>query len=358
LVEYVQEKVKSVYCQIEAMGIDLRPFLTPSPIVISQLANKVIAVDAHNAIYQFLATIRGPTGELLKDSKGEVTSHLSGLFYRNTNLLIDNLKLIYIFDGKPSLLKSKEIERRRQAKEEASQKYQEAMIEGRFEEARKYSQGTSILTDEMIEESKEILKLLGIPYIQAPSEGEATAAHLTKSNIAYTCASQDYDSILFGARRLTRNLAISGKRKVPNRNLYVEVQTEMIEHQQVLDQTKLTHRQLIDVGILIGTDFNPGGVPGIGPKTALKLIRENGKLENVEKIKDTLSDIPYQEIRDIFLKPEVSNVDNVKFAEARHDDIVNFLCIKKNFSTDRVNGTLAKLKKSIAQRTPSLEKWF
>jgi flap endonuclease-1 len=358
LVEYVQEKVKSVYCHIEAMGLDLRPFLTPSHIVISQLANKVIAVDAHNAIYQFLATIRGPTGELLKNNKGEVTSHLSGLFYRNTNLLIDNLKLIYIFDGKPSLLKSKEIERRRQAKEEASQKYQEAMIEGRFEEARKYSQGTSVLTDEMIEESKEILKLLGIPYIQAPSEGEATAAHLTKSNIAYTCASQDYDSILFGARRLTRNLAISGKRKVPNRNLYVEVQTEMIEHQQVLDQTKLTQEQLIDVGILIGTDFNPGGVPGIGPKTALKLIREYGKLEKVEKIKDTLSGIPYKEIRDIFLKPEVSRVDNVEFAEARHDDIINFLCIEKNFSTDRVNGTLEKLKKSIAQRTQSLEKWF
>jgi len=340
------------------MGIDLKPFVVPSPIVISELTNKVIAVDAHNAIYQFLATIRGPTGELLMNNKGDVTSHLSGLFYRNTNLLIDNLKLIYIFDGKPSLLKSKEIERRRKAKEEASQKYQEAMIEGRIEDARKYSQATSTLTDKMIEESKEILNLLGIPYIQAPSEGEATAAHLTKSDLAYTCASQDYDSILFGAKRLTRNLAISGKRKVPNRNMYVEVETEMIEHQQVLDQTKLTQEQLIDVGILIGTDFNPGGVPGIGPKTALKLIREYGKLEKIEKIKEALPTIPYQEIRDIFLKPEVSNVDKVEFSEPRHDDIINFLCIEKNFSTDRVNGALEKLKKSITQRTQSLEKWF
>jgi flap endonuclease-1 len=335
------------------MGIDLKPFVVPSPIVISELANKVIAVDAHNAIYQFLATIRGPTGELLMNSKGDVTSHLSGLFYRNTNLLIDNLKLIYIFDGKPSLLKSKEIERRRQAKEEASQKYQEAIIEGRIEDARKYSQATSILTDKMIEESKEILNLLGIPYIQAPSEGEATAAHLTKSDLAYACASQDYDSILFGAKRLTRNLTISA-----NRNMYVEVETEMIEHQQVLDQTKLTQEQLIDVGILIGTDFNPGGVPGIGPKTALKLIREYGKLEKIEKIKNTLPTIPYQEIRDIFLKPEVSNAENVEFSEPRYDDIINFLCIEKNFSTDRVNGSLEKLKKSIAHRTQSLEKWF
>ncbi|MGC1929264.1 MAG: flap endonuclease-1 [Candidatus Nitrosopolaris sp.] len=354
----MQEKVKSFYSQIEVMGLDLKPFVMPSPIVISELANKVIAVDAHNAIYQFLATIRGPIGELLTNNKGDVTSHLSGLFYRNINLLADNLKLIYIFDGKPSLLKSKEIERRRQAKEEASQKYQEAMTEGRFEDARKYSQATSILTDKMIEESKKILNLLGIPYIQAPSEGEATAAHLTKSDLAYTCASQDYDSILFGAKRLTRNLAISGKRKVPNRNMYVEVQIEMIEHQQVLDQTKLTQEQLIDVGILIGTDFNPGGVPGIGPKTGLKLIREYGKLENVEKIKDTLSGIPYQEIRDIFLRPAVSNADNVEFTEVRHEDIINFLCIEKNFSTDRVTGSLEKLKKSIAQRSQSLEKWF
>lgn len=342
------------------MGLDLKPLIISSPIVISELGNKVIAVDAHNSIYQFLATIRGPTGELLTNNKGDVTSHLSGLFYRNINLLADNLKLIYIFDGKPSVLKSKEIELRRQAKEEASKKYQEAITEGRFEEARKYSQATSILTDKMIEESKEILNLLGIPHIQAPSEGEATAAHLTKSDLAYTCASQDYDSILFGAKRLTRNLAISGKKKVPNRNMYVEVQTEMIEKQQVLDQTKLTQEQLIDIGILIGTDFNPGGIPGIGPKTALKLIREYGKLENIEKIKDALSGIPYQEIRNIFLKPEVFYANNVqlKSAEVRYDDIINFLCIEKNFSIDRVKGSLEKLKKSIAQHTQSLEKWF
>ena len=162
------------------MGLDLKPFVMPSPIVISQLANKVVAVDAHNAIYQFLATIRGPTGELLTNNKGDVTSHLSGLFYRNINLLADNLKLVYVFDGKPSLLKSKEIERRRQVKEEASQKYQKAVTEGRFEDARKYSQATSILTDKMIEESKEILNLLGIPYIQALSEGEATASASNK----------------------------------------------------------------------------------------------------------------------------------------------------------------------------------
>jgi len=340
------------------MGLDLRPLVTPSPIVISELGDKVVAVDAHNTIYQFLATIRGATGDLLTNSNGDVTSHLSGLFYRNINLLAENLRLVYIFDGKPSLLKSKELERRHQVKEEASQKYREAVAERRFEDARKYSQATSILTDKMIEESKKILSLLGIPHIQAPSEGEAEAALLTRAGVAFTCASQDYDSILFGAKRLTRNLTISGKRKVPNRNVYFEVETEIIDTQQLLDQTQLSQEQLIDVAILIGTDFNPGGIAGIGPKTALKLIKEHGKLENVEKIKDKLPEIPYQEIREIFLKPEASNTDNFKFTEVNYDGLVGFLCNENNFSYDRVVMTMEKLKKSKLQRSQSLEKWF
>jgi len=340
------------------MGSDLKPLIEPSPIMISELSDKVVAVDAYNTIYQFLATIRGPTGELLTNAQGDVTSHLSGLFYRNINLLTDNIKLIYIFDGKPNLLKSKEIERRRQIKHEAFEKYQEAMTEGRFEDARKYSQATSILTENMVEESKKILTLLGIPYVQAPSEGEATAAYITNQGIAFTCASQDYDSLLFGANRLTRNLTISGKRKVPNRKMYIDIEPEIIEHQRLLNQTKLTHEQLVDVGILIGTDFNPGGFVGIGPKTALKLVREYGKLENIEKIKGLLSDIPYQEIRNIFLNPEVPKVNNIQFNEVNYTSILDFLCIEKSFSTNRVTAALEKLKKSIAIRSQSLEKWF
>jgi flap endonuclease-1 len=340
------------------MGLDLKPIIEPSSITISELANKVVAVDAYNIIYQFLATIRGPTGELLTNAQGDITSHLSGLFYRNIHLLAENVKLIYIFDGKPNPLKLKEIEHRQKMKQNASERYRQAIADGRFEDARKYSQATSVLTDKMVEESKKILTLLGIPFVQAPSEGEAAAAYMTKQGIAFCCASQDYDSILFGSNRLIRNLTISGKRKVPNRKMYVEIEPEIIEHQQVLDQTKLTHEQLVDVGILIGTDFNPEGFAGIGPKTALKLIREYGKLENIEKIKDSLSCIQYQKIREIFLKPESPNVDNIQFGEADYTTLVDFLCIKKNFSTDRVTGAIEKLKKSIANRNQSLERWF
>ncbi|HJY10080.1 MAG TPA: flap endonuclease-1 [Nitrososphaeraceae archaeon] len=340
------------------MGLDLKPLVKSSPITISELSGKVIAIDAYNTIYQFLATIRGITGELLTNNNGEVTSHLSGLFYRNVNLLAEDIKLIYIFDGEPSPLKSKEIDRRRQVKQDAFNKYQEAITAGRFEDARKYGQATSVLTDKMVEESKVILTLLGIPYIQAPSEGEAAAAQLTQSNIAFACASQDYDSLLFGAKRLIRNLAISGKRKVPNRNVYVDIEPEIIEQQQLLNETGLNLEQLVDIGILIGTDFNPGGIPGIGPKTALKLVREHNKLEKIEKIEASLANIPYKEIREVFLKQEAPKINGIEFNEINYDALVNFLCTEKNFSVARVNTSLDKVKKSITNRNQSLEKWF
>jgi flap endonuclease-1 len=340
------------------MGLDLKPLINPSFIKLRDLSNRVIAVDAFNTIYQFLATIRGPTGELLSNSKGEVSSHLSGLFYRNVNLLSDNIKLVYVFDGKPSYLKFREIERRQQAKEAATEKFKDALEKGRFEDARKFGQATSVLTEKMVEESKTLLSYLGIPTIQAISEGEATAAYLTNTDQVYACASQDYDSILFGAKRLARNLTISGKRKVPNKNAYVDIVPEMFLFEDILSQMKLTKAQLIDVGILIGTDFNPGGIRGIGPKTALKLIQKYSKLEEIKSIEKELAQIPYGEIRDLFLQSEISTLPDLEFTAVNYDKVVGFLCDRMNFSLDRVNGALEKLKASIDSRNQSLEQWF
>ena len=120
------------------MGLDLKPLVTPRPLKLSELTGKVVAIDAYNTLYQFLSIIRGPTGELLTNSKGEVTSHLSGLFYRNANLLMDNIRPVYVFDGKANELKMAEIERRSQLKKEATEKYHLAIEEGRVEDARKY----------------------------------------------------------------------------------------------------------------------------------------------------------------------------------------------------------------------------
>ena len=364
------------------MGVDLKPILNSSILKISDLSNKTIAIDAYNIIYQFLATIRGPTGEPLANDRGDVTSHLSGLFYRNTNFLLENIKLVYIFDGKPHNLKKIEIERRKSVKEDAREKYEDALSEGRYEDARKYGQATSFLTKKMIEESKKLLNLLGIACIQAPSEGEATAADLTKNGIVYASASQDYDSLLFGAKKLIRNLTVSGKRKVPNKNTYINVEPEIFSLQDILDSLKITREQLVDIGILVGTDFNAGGFPGIGAKTALKLVRESKSLEKIDKVQAYLQEIPYQEIRDIFLSESNSNnyyyydtnnndkdtttdtiakeekVNNIKFPTPNYDEVVNFLCNEMNFSNERVTTTLERLKKMEKTKSQSLEKWF
>ncbi|HEU4604648.1 MAG TPA: flap endonuclease-1 [Nitrososphaera sp.] len=340
------------------MGLDLKPLVTAAPLKLQELAGKAVAIDAYNTIYQFLSIIRGPTGEPLANGRGEITSHLSGLFYRNTNLQMENIRPVYVFDGKANELKKAEIERRGKIKKEAAEKYQQAIEEGRIEDARKYGSRTAVLNDRMVEESKKLLAHLGIPYIQAPSDGEAAAAFLTRRDLVYAAASQDYDSILFGAKKLVRNLAISGRRKVPNRNAYVDVEPEIFEHDKVLQEVGLTHEQLVDVGILIGTDFNPGGFSGIGPKTALKLIKENGKLENVEKIKHLLPEVPYQEIRNIFLAPEVPKVDRIEFGDVDREKVLDFLCVEKGFSADRVSGTLDKMQKAAANRSQSLEQWF
>ena len=340
------------------MGLDLKPLITSTPLKLQELSGRVVAIDAFNAIYQFLATIRGPTGELLTNARGEVTSHLSGLFYRNINLLMEGVKPVYVFDGMMHALKAQEIERRRHAKLEAIAQHSQALEEGRMEDAVKYGKRTSVLTDAMIGESKSLLSTLGIPYVQAPSDGEAAAAYLTKKDLAFAAASQDYDSVLFGATRLVRNLAVSGRRKVPNKNAYVDVEPEMYEYASVLKETGLSRDQLVDVGILIGTDFNPGGFAGIGPKTAIKLVKEHGRLENIAKISQELSQIPYQEIRDIFLNPDVPKVDKIAHGQVDREKVLDLLCVQKSFSTDRVAGTLDRLQKAHENRSQSLEKWF
>ncbi len=162
------------------MGVNLRSIAEPKKIELETLRGKKIAIDAFNTLYQFLSIIRGMTGELLRDNKGQVTSHLSGLFYRNMNLLETGIKLVYVFDGVSPKLKSAEIERRREIKVQAGQMYKEALEKKDYESAKKYASATAHLDNQMVEESKSLLDLMGIPWIQAPSEGEATALILTQ----------------------------------------------------------------------------------------------------------------------------------------------------------------------------------
>ena len=340
------------------MGLDLKGLITKEKTTLESFASKVIAVDAYNTIYQFLSIIRGPDGMLLSDSQGRVTSHLSGLFYRSINFLSLGIKPVFVFDGKSPSLKAAEIERRKQIKKEATIKYEKALAEGNMEDVRKYAQQTTSMQDGMVEDAKHLLELFGIPSIQAPAEGEATAAHLTKTGLAYASASQDYDSILFGAKKLVRNFTNSGRRKLPNRNTYIEIEPEIIDTSRVLSDLGVTAEQLVDIGILIGTDFNPDGFDRIGPKTALKMIKENGRLEEIEQVQDKLQTIPYQEIRKIFLEPKVADVSEIKFGEPNYSGIVSYLSGERSFSRDRVEASLNRLQKSTIKRSHTLEQWF
>ena len=317
-----------------------------------------LCCDAYNAIYQFLASIRGPDGLQLTDSEGRITSHLSGLLYRNVNFLSLGIKPVYVFDGKPPSLKTAEIERRKHIKKDATVKYEKAISEGNLEDARKYAQQTTSMKDGMVKESKEFLTYFGIPFIEAPSEGEATAAHLTNTGQAYASASQDYDSILCGAKRLVRNFTSSGRRKIPNRNTYIDIVPEIIETKKTLESIKMSREELIDIGILIGTDFNPNGFERIGPKTALKLIKQHKRLEDIPQIQEQLNEIEFEQIRKIFLNPEVANVDEIKFNEVDYEGIVNYLVKERSFSEDRIQSTLNRLKKALEKKSQNLDQWF
>ncbi|MCD6466262.1 flap endonuclease-1 [Candidatus Bathyarchaeota archaeon] len=346
------------------MGVDLGDLVPKTSTTLNNLSGKRIAIDAYNALYQFLAIIRQPDGTPLMDHTGRVTSHLSGLFYRTCNLLELGIKPIYVFDGVPPALKEAEIKRRMKVKEEAVKKYEAALKEGKIEEARKYAQMTSRLKDYMTEDAKRLLTLMGVPWVQAPSEGEAQAAHLAKRGDADYCASQDYDSILFGAPRLLRNLTISGRRKLPRKNVYVEVVPEIIELQKVLKKLEITHEQLIDIGILIGTDFNPEGIKGIGPKNALKIIKTYGSLEAALPMLKAQygAEFPVEpaKIKEIFLHPDVTDNYEIAWKEPDVEGIIDFLCGEKDFSESRVRKALEKaiegMRKARGRRT--LEAWF
>ena len=339
------------------MGVNLNPIISDYKRIIrfSDLRNKVIAIDAYNTIYQFLTTIRDHTGKPLRDSRGRVTSHLSGLFYRNINLLKDRIKLVYVFDGRPPVRKLKELERRKIIKKESFQKYLEALERKDFEEARKYAAMAATLEDYMVENSKKLLSLLGIPIVQAPAEGEAQASYMAIKGDVWAVGSQDYDSFLFGAPRIVRNITLTGKVKYPSKGIEVKLEPELIYLDDVLKGLGITREQLVDIGLLVGTDYNEG-VKGIGPKKALDLIKMYGSIDRMPEARHNLSMEDIQELRHLFMSPEVTDDYKLDFRDVDYDGIVDFLCGEHDFSLTRVTKALDELKKATSIK--SLDQWF
>jgi len=342
------------------LGVDFGDLVVRRALTLEELKGKSIAVDGYNALYQFLTVIRQPDGTPLMDSYGRVTSHLSGVFYRTINLLEMGVKPVYVFDGRPPEIKEMEVARRRALREEAVKRYEEALQRGDLKAARTYASQSARLREEMVDEVKNLLDAMGVPWIQAPSEGEAQAAYLAIKGDVWASASQDYDSLLYGAPKLVRNLTISGRRRLPKSEKYVEVVPELVLLGEVLRSLGLTREQLIDLAILIGTDYNPDGVKGIGPKRAYILIKKHGSLENVLKYLPEVQIPSLQSIREIFLKPTV-NIDYVvRWRPIDRSKVLEILVEKHDFSRERVEKAIDRVEAALKKtgRQIGLDKWF
>ncbi len=340
------------------MGVDLGDIIPREKVELEQFSGWKLAVDAYNALYQFLAIIRSASGEHLMDSRGRVTSHISGLFYRTVNLMELGIKLVYVFDGKPPELKAAEIERRSDQRREAQVQYARAIRVGDLQSARKYAEASTTLRRDMVADAKALLEAMGIPWVDAPSEGEAQAAVMAAEGTVNGVASQDHDSLIFGAPVLIRNVAISGRRKLPSKGIFVNVQPERIILSNVLRELGLSREQLVDFAILLGTDFNPDGFAGIGPVRALKFLKNYKRLEGISEIKDAISTIDYHAIRRLFLEPPAEKGVRPEWGEVNREKVLSFLVDEHSFSTDRVRSAMGRLEKVESSKTESLEKWF
>ena len=343
------------------MGVNLSGLVEPGNVNLEDLRGKTVAIDAYNTIYQFLSIIRQPDGTPLTDSKGRITSHLSGLLYRTANLIEAGIEPSFVFDGSPHVLKSNTIAERRERREKAEQEWEKAKEEGDIKKAFSKAQQTSRMTDEINRSSRELIERLGLPIIDAPSDGEAQAAYMCSKGSVWAAASQDFDSILFGAPMLVRNITVTGRRKVPGRDVYREVKIEVIDSKGYLNELGVTREQLVDVCILMGTDFNTG-IQGIGPKKGLALIKKHGRLENALAHIGQAVD-GHDEIRNIFLNGKYTDAYSVRPSPADAEGVKRLLCDEYEFSEERVVSALNRIASSRAAETAkkrqrSLDQWF
>jgi len=338
------------------MGVDISDLVEGRPVDLADLAGRSVAIDAFNTLYQFLSMIRQPDGTPLMDRDGRVTSHLSGLFHRTAALLELGIRPAYVFDGKPPELKKRTIEERKVAKAQAEVEWKKALEEGDLKRALSKATRTAKLDSDMIEEALSLLDAMGVPWLRAPSEGEAQMSHMARKGDVWAGASQDFDAILFGTPTLVRNLTLAGKRRLPS-GRQVDVTPEVVTLSDVLARLEVTREQLVDMAILIGTDFNEG-VRGVGPKKALAAIKRYGRLEDVPK--DGKLKVPeeFADVREIFLRPEISDDYRLDWRRLDPEAVRRILCDRHAFSVERVDSVLAKVTARQDARSQSrLDSW-
>ncbi|KAF9169188.1 Elongation of fatty acids protein 2 [Mortierella sp. AD011] len=307
-----------------------------------------VAIDASMSIYQFMIAVRQQDGQLLQNEQGETTSHLMGMFYRTLRMVDNGIKPVYVFDGKPPTLKSGELAKRTQKRKEATASKEEAEEIGDQEAIDKFNRRTVKVTPEHNAECKKLLKLLGIPYVEAPCEAEAQCAALAKAGKVYAAGSEDMDTLTFGSPILLRHLTFSEAKKMP---------ISEISLKKTLDGLDFTMEQFVDLCILLGCDYCDS-IKNIGPTRAIALIKEHKNIETVLENLDTKrypvpEHWPYKDARELFLKPVVADpaTIDIKWESPDVEGLVEFLVRDKGFSEERVRKGCERLEKNLKTAT-------
>lgn len=309
-----------------------------------------VAIDASMCLYQYLIAVRQSDGSQLTNIEGETTSHLSGFFYRTIRMIDNGLKPMYVFDGKPPEMKTGELMKRTEVKKKAQAEFEKLKEEGgSIEDVTKFERRTVRVTREQNEDVKKLLKLMGIPYVEAPCEAEAQCAELAKAGKVYAAASEDMDTLCYNPPYLLRHLTFSEARKIP---------VDEIKTSAVVEGLELSKESFVDLCILLGCDY-VDSIKGIGPINALKLIKEFGSIEKIlEHFKEnpkkySRNPIPenwlYKEARELFLNPEVipGTQINLKWDHPDIDGLIEFMCKQNGFSEERIRSGAAKLSKGV-----------
>ncbi len=337
------------------MGVDISGIVERAEIDMDSLSGRRIAVDAYNAIYQFVSAIRQPDGRPLSDADGRPTSHLIGILHRNSRLLRAGIRPVYVFDGAPNRLKFETLDKRKEAKLRAEERYREAVEKKDMERAYSLAMQTTRLTDDIIAESARMLSLMGIPFLTAPEDGEAQASVMARRGDVWATASQDFDTMLFGSPRTVRNLTLSSRRRIPGKSGFSQVKLELVDMEHNLRRLGLRREQVVDLAILVGTDFNEG-IKGIGPKKALKIIREKGRIEETG-----YAGSPGLEhldaVRRIFLEPAFTEDYALEWRKPDAEGILDFLCTEHEFDRQNVMQAVDPLRSLNADSQQSLDRW-
>ncbi|KAJ2189714.1 Elongation of fatty acids protein 2 [Coemansia sp. RSA 353] len=311
-------------------------------IEMSHLVGRKVAVDASTSLYQFLVAVRSE-GQNLMTSSGQTTSHLVGLLYRTVNMLENGLKPIYVFDGTPPEMKGGELEKRREKRKLAQSSLQAAEEEGDAEEIVKQMKRLTKVTPEINDQARRLLGLMGVPVVTAPGEAEAECAALAKAGKVWAAASQDMDTLLFGAPVLLRNLTVPAARKLPIEEIHLD---------EVLKGLDYTQDQLIDLGVILGCDYCDS-IRGVGPKSGYEYIREHKTIDSVITLDKVAKNVPpmwpFAQARQLFQKPDVNTEHEFAWEKPDTEGLVQFLAHEMEFSEQRVRSAAAKLEKTAGK---------